>query len=1152
MGKRSISRNRTAKVLALFTALALLLGVLASAPVSAHSMTTIPPVLPVQSATPTPSPSSSGSPSPTPSGSPTGEPVPEGATIAWLNPTDGYIPTASNAAIQEIPSVSDRKHGAHNTYHLVAWAHDPPASAIVEASVTYIQPGSDPTEDGTPFDVVIGLMERRPGTDVWELEWDIPEDIPAGRATLVAHMYGYTGPEGFVEVDNDQIEVDLRHKASTPPTIDPAPDDVLDIVSPEAGAPLGFYRPRGGVWRAAMRVHVSSTTAGARMYYSTTPSGSRPQFKGCGTAAAAASAVTFDFDLTCTLQGKDVPSQVTAIAAVTQSSDVGVPPAALGFDASDVHAVDTYIQDPAGFKVTVTPWQRVVLGPQVACVTYTATVTDEFGMPVQGANVDVHASGPSDGILFGTQRASGNKAPDEGGHAQVPGTKCGETIDENDVAGGFAQSGSYGKHRVPGGHDIAHRESPIAGTGVSGPTGTTGVRAGQWRFALSSNKPGFTDIVAWVDDTELPVEGAEPRIDTDSLEPTESFGTARAQWLPAAPKVSLDPAGATLTAGVCTPIVIKARAARTAVPGINVDVHATGPTDDLRFCDPGEGTASAAPNSNPPSPAAPHDPVDQHQSSHPGTFNNQTGKTSPKTLHTEGETDESGNLVVGLLSPVSGDSNVVAWLDGEKGEDNDVLGVGEHSIAAGFSWMATPADAEVSFLSPSDFGANGDKISFKTDEDQAFNILVRVDLADPPGVELRVDSGPAGAFVTLGDATRIGNTDTWRYTLRSGQLGSGRKLRAYIKGTPIFEEKAIRLSPAADDPTSVDDDTYESAEIVSPAAGSIASFVRGRLEIAGSASAGAEAVDLYYTKASAKDTPAVADWIRCGYVPLAGASTAPKAFKGTCELQDGDQPHQVTGLAAITFDCTVQSCDAQPSPAPINPNVPSSRAPGMVDSGDATRVFGFDAQPSLFIDPSEIEDNVNSCHIFTAKLMDQTGQPIGGQNVDLTITGPTDDVTFCTLESTAVGVAQTYMEGTTNPAGKVRFGVRSSTAGDTTIFSWLDRDGDDAFGAGETSDGALIHWVIPNDCTIVGTPGDDVLIGTTAADRICGLGGTDYISGKDGNDTLFGGDGDDLLEGGRGNDVLYGEAGTDTYEGGTGNDRCRRSKGETIRNCEAR
>lgn len=1071
--------------------------------------------------------------------------------------------------------VSDRYDGTDSTYRIHARLSEHVPNAVIEAYFDTHDP-NDPRNELT-----IGLLERVP-TDrsLYEIDWDIPSSVPEGAGTLTVRLFQVTA-EGIVEVDNDAVEVDLNHTDGPTPA-SPAHESAA-LLWPDRSGRLGFFKPHGGAWRTVVDGTTSSLTTHVRIFYSASPPGQPLGFVPCGLVMdfvpTADGTVTTRpdgtkaFRSTCTIGALDVPSSVTAIAAVPLRQ-VGNTTITNG--ASDVQVIEPYLQDPDKMSVEfATPFTR---GFPNTCLLFTAKVTDELGRPVQGANLDLHLQGPTD--TLGVVVATALTKPGEGGHSDENAGKCPDAFPLPAPPVTAAPPPLQGDHNLPGIDDVKHVET-TQGTGIA----SVGTPHGTVTFAVIGPEVGLTKITAWVDDEDLGNE-ADPRPpDNDVFDSDEPHTTAGAQWYGAHPTVTIEPAGATTTFGECTQFVIRARSGRKPVPGINVDVHATGPSDELRFCDPRDSSSRRAPDAEA-SPSA-HEPVDEGQSSHPGTVDQQTGATGPRIHHTEGETDDDGNLVIGLMSPVTGDTTVTAWIDGETGADDDVQ-ASEIAGAAGISWVASLADADIGFMNPSGYAGLGDpRISFKSDGDSTYPIVTRVDLDGVSGVELHANTGPGGTFVKLGDAVQIGASDTYVYKLRSDELASGtRKLRAYITGTEIFEERQVIVGPASDNPVTPDDETFESASITSPATGTIGAFVDGVIQISGTVSGGAEGLDIFYTKAPAKDTPLSGDWVPCGFVDLPGGSSTPRAFKGSCELKNADQPHQITGISVVTYDCQVSGCDAShPQPivlpsVPVVPQVTPSppRNPGQRESGAAVRVFGLEAHPVLALEPAEAEAMVGTCNRLVVVLRDQTGQPIPRHNIDLHLSDQGGAVSLCdpgdasswslpeggdhgyeppSPEPPTVashlqedGSHVFHVEGETSPGGTLVFGLESSEPMDIGALVWLDRADDDSQGPDDPWDTTVTHFIAPRGCTIVGSEGADILVGTEEPDRICGLGGDDVIRGRGGDDVLFGGAGDDTLRGGPGSDLLVGGPGHDVLDGGGGRDRCRGANTDTHRHCE--
>lgn len=1123
-----------------------------------------------QTASPTPTASGSPSPSGSPTASPSASPTPTGPSIAFLNPRPfdrGYLKPPREPGQIDPPKISDRFDGVDRAYHIVSTVSELPANPIVEA---YIQYGTNP-------EITVGTLDPVPGKpNSYEMYWDIPDSLAEGTATMRVRLYSQT-PTGFVEVAADEVVVDMQHKGEAPivPPDQPA-DETVEITWPSSGGQLGFYKPRGGLWRTVIDGKASEFTSEVEFWYTTSAPGAVPEYKRCGHTTtfnrAGFGSTPISFQAICALAAADVPSNVLAVAAVAEEGDKPdrsdvFDTDELTQDAADVHVINHYLQDPDLMDIDLEP---ITLGdyPQLRrkpsgqttnrCLVYRAIVTDPLQRLVVGANIDVEIQGPNDQVRFGQDSSTSNtqstqQVPDKGGHSSEAAVDCDNTNNES----------TQGDHNVPGGPDVKHRES-LTGTGLSG---GAGAGLGGWTFAIFSPNPGMTSLTAWIDDEDLLVEKEQRPADTDELDPGEAFDTDFAQWYPAAATLSFDPAGGTGPAGSCQRYVLKARAGTDVIPGINVDVHIVGPEDSVDYCDPADATPRRAPDL-PASGANQHTAKDGDSATHPNP-------NGPDTLHTEGETDGEGNFVIGITSPVTGDTSLQAWIDGEVDEDsnfdNDEQG-SEPAATASHSWAAATGDAELSFVNPSGYGGGDEELSAKLDANNTYHVVVRVDSPDlVPGVEL-LYTADGTTFTTLGDMTRVGNSDTYEFfwNMQGATENTTSKLRARIKNTTIVEDRTVTINNAA---SGTPPDTQgEALEITKPANGATASFSNRKLTIEGTASGGADGLDLFYTKKPAKDTAAGADWISCGNIDLAPGS-APVNFSGVCTLTGADQPSQVTAIAAITFDCTDPVPGANCNPAPGQ--TPARQ--GAVDSGDAHRVFGIDANPILQIEPAEAEGTVGDCHRFVLEVSDQNGQPIGNENVDLHITGPGDRPDFCDPaeggsarsapgqgdhvtgedadqggHASESGPDTQHTEGSLPANGRFVFGISSDQVGDTQILAWLDRTEDDVMGADERSDTALMHWVASGDCTIEGTDDGETIEGTQGDDIICARGGDDIVKGRGGNDIIKGQGGNDILRGGDGDDDLRGGRGKDRLRGGPGTDSCRGGGGrDSAKGCES-
>ena len=1103
------------------------------------------------------------SPSPTPTG-------PTGPQIKLLNPNPSYDPLADPSCqppactpSDDPPEISDRYDGHDRAFHVVAWTDKAPAGAIVEAYWT-------PTDEN---EMTVGQLTQVPGApDTWELYWDIPSDWAEGGGEFTVRLFAPTGG-GFEQVAEHKVPARLQHEGNYGDPDDAPAEETVEITWPAQNGEIGFYKPKGGFWRGvvdgvasgsrrecapdpvtgAERCQVVGGTNRVYVFYSTAPPGAEPDYQGCGFTNTTPNSVRAQDDRaitwrhTCTLAGKTLPSDVTAMAAVASEVDQPGQQGLLTQDSADAHRVRPYAQDVRRMKVSIagvppTPtaaWptgQRRTAGSD--CLEFDATVVDHLDRPVQGANVDIHIQGPNDQVGFGDEAAaahgsSAEKAPDAGVHPKEGQWDC-------DAPGDRYQDNQQGDHNIPGGDDIKHVESTL-GSGLDGPTG---IGAGQFRFHIFSTDPGRTDITAWVDDMPIPNEGATREADDDDPVAAEPKGSLTAQWFPAEMTASISPKADSATVGTCNRYVLRLRAGNAVVDGINVDLHASGPNNDLDFCDPGDGTTRRAPDK--PEGDTAHAPEDQGESTHASS-----SPDAPQVQHTEGETDGAGNFIFGITSPVTGASQITAWVDGETGQDNDVQNSGEVTTTASKSWAGSAQDAEVRFVNPSGYGGSGDNISNKRDANEQFHLVARVDLPDVvEGVEFFASSDGT-SFIDLGDGTRVGTTDTWElYTaLPDGEY----TLRAQIINTDKREDREV-----------VVDSTMEAAELTRPADASGAPFSEGATVVEGVASADAEGVEFYYTKTDARESREEAQWTLCGETELP-TGDAPQNFEGSCELQGTDAALDVTGIAALTWTCPdpVVGCDLGRT----------------YQTGDAHRVYGFESNPSVSIEPAEATGATDVCKRFELTVTDAVGRAIPNANVDVHLTGPGDAAEFCDVNGgsprqapTAGGHSATtdgdaaehqqegadtlHTEGEADEGGKFVFGVTSSARGESQIMGWADQNDNDALDSDEKSDTSVMHWGSGGGgsrCTISGDSGNNVIRGTAGDDVICAGGGRDTIRGLGGNDLIYGGAGHDDIRGNAGNDRLIGGRGIDVLRGGLGNDLARgKGQNDTIRGYNGR
>lgn len=1117
--------------------------------------------------------------------SPTPTPADTGPAVKLLNPSQAYDPKLLAPPrppnTPDPPKISDKFDGVDELYHVVAVTRNAPANSTIEA---YFQPN-------VGLEMTVGILTPVAGQpDTWEMFWDIPNDMLGTSGTFKVVLFAQ-GPAGFEEIASDETAARVDRSEET-----------AEFSWPSQAGPLGFHKPKGGFWRTVVEGTVSSAANRVIVSYSATPIGEAPEFTRCAyvsTGAVVQEGVEA-FAASCALAGKTLPSEVTSIAVIAIEDDSSAPVAAtdaLTQDSADVHRVQPYVQDVAQMTVELegmrgangestdanypTGRRRTAMrefDPEANpfptnCLKFQAIVRDHLGRPVQGANLDAHIVGPSDQVGFGSDFNTGTsgedslyKSPDKSHESKETSRYCfddppGPPDDERGTEGQEEQ----GEHNVPGGPDIKHAETAV-GTGLDPPSGATAFKfgPGQSRFFIFSFQPGFTDLTVWVDEEPLVNEATAREADDDLPEPTEPSASIRAQWLPAPLTLRISPQHDSAPVGECNKYTVRARAGNAVVPNINVDVHAGGPNNDLDFCDPGDGTPRRAPDK--PTGETAHQVEDEGESSH-----SSASPETPQEQHTEGETDDAGNFVFGITSTATGASQITAWVDGEKDQDDDVLDEDEEvSATASKSWAASAQDAQVRFVNPSGYGGSGDNVSNRRDADGNYHIVARVDLPDVvPGVEFFISSDDT-VFTKIGDGTRVGDSDTWELFWPVTVPDGAYTLRAQIIGTDKREDRAITVNNedgTGDDPTDV---AYETAEITRPLDAGSAPFDKGATTVEGVASAGARGVTFYYTTTAASEVRDEDQWVECGEVTLPGADVT-QNFKGSCALQDPDDDGtrdaaaDVTGIAALTFIC--------------DPVTGCTPAGGQVSqSGDAHRVFGFEANPVVTIEPAEAAGQTAQCQRFEMSVKDAAGLGIANVNVDIHLSGPTDSAGFCDLADgdprqapDRAGHAASpnradqgthqedgsdthHTEGETGSGGRFVFGITSDTNGDSQLVAWADQDDNDELDANEKSDTSIMHWGRGDGggnnsrCTIEGDSEGNVLRGTSGDDVICGGGGDDTIRGGGGDDVIYGGGGHDNIRGNAGNDKLYGGRGIDILRGGSGADLARgNGQNDTIR-----
>ena len=426
-------------------------------------------------------------------------------TIEFLNPSSfalagdrGYV--VSDLATDVGPDCCAASDGA---YRFSAWVAGAPADAsvfftVVQGSLDFELPAVRPTDSSSS------------SSDTWESSWDIPPDVLNGPATATA----------YVVLDNEPIaqkSVEVTILRVSPGT---------DLAYPHSGGPFGTFAPLatslpedGPAVPASPAGTVDALYSGTadmsyvRSFYTTSAPGTEPVWHVCGTEpVGSTSNDQADNGVRCTADDPADAGRMTAVAAVANNSPGDYDET---FNQSgDAVRVAPYAQRPAALALD-TPAQRVdkdAASERFFCSsTVTATVVDQLGRVVPGANVDAEAVGPTDALRFHTSSVlGGNVPPDRGPHSVETAFDC---TGRPEVPPANARPGKQGEHQIFGFPDVKHIES---GAGTSD-RGTAG-------FRLFSSAPGVTSLNVWVDEVDDGCAANDDRFATGEPSAAGSIG----------------------------------------------------------------------------------------------------------------------------------------------------------------------------------------------------------------------------------------------------------------------------------------------------------------------------------------------------------------------------------------------------------------------------------------------------------------------------------------------------------------------------------------------------------------------------------------------------------------------------------------------------
>lgn len=401
--------------------------------------------------------------------------------------------------------MSDRQD-VDQRYRLVASVSNPPPAPIVEFDLA------------RGFGNPVTVEARRVSANVWEALIPIepflaplldgecnndldPLGILCGEITVTARLFS-----GSAVVDEDAVAAQIYDLVSTEDLPESLPETV-EILYPANGGPLGFFDPPGPA-RAGFVIEATTSSFApnqvlpanlsqlgrVHFYYSTAPYGTTPAWRECATSVVTSSLFV---RAGCELAAGDSLTDVTAVAAIANDSWPTTLPELrdplLGRDQSgDAHGVHPYVQVPVSLTVSASS-QTAIADNGSTCASFTAELLDQLGRGIWRGNLDVHASGPNDGLTLSNTLS----APQ--GHSIEQAWNC-------SGSGSFGFAGTQGDHNIPGAPDIKHQE---------GSTNTLG----RLTIPSYSRSVGRTDFVVWYDGD-----------DSDTMEAVEMSAGAAVEW----------------------------------------------------------------------------------------------------------------------------------------------------------------------------------------------------------------------------------------------------------------------------------------------------------------------------------------------------------------------------------------------------------------------------------------------------------------------------------------------------------------------------------------------------------------------------------------------------------------------------------------------
>jgi hypothetical protein len=345
-----------------------------------------------------------------------------------------------------------------------------------------------------------------------------------------------------------------------------------------------------------------------------------------------------------------------------------------------------------------------------------------------------------------------------------------------------------------------------------------------------------------------------------------------------------------------------------------------------------------------------------------------------------------------------------------------------------------------------------------------------VNLPSSPLVEFEIQPS-SGQPITIGAATQVGPDTFERYwQIPDGLADGSYTLRAILYSNngaqeADRDEEAVTINQTGDvSETAPDSEAAETAEITYPTNAGPLGFNKGVAIIdvvvstaqtgpspaSSQQTPGTDEVRVLYSISRVGTEPA---WKQCGQETVANSTDGVR-----CTLASGDNPSQVTAVAADAIDKEVTRVGPVNSPADTTTNLP--------DSGDAHRVLAPYVQVATTVTVTPATQQVDlpappaaqafpCSQLISAVVLDQSGRKIPGHNVDVHAVGPSDQLQFDSSTGSDASQAPNLSHSGSEPAYNCSTNAQSGTQGEHAVANASDIKHVESAAQGTRDDGSF-------------------------------------------------------------------------------------------------